>query len=413
MCKMTKVLHVLGTTNLGGAESRIMDLYRHIDREQVQFDFLVHMDPRKYAQAIADGVPPEEYREEGHFDSEIKALGGHVYVLPRFVGTNIAQYKKACKYFFSDHHDYSVVQGHMTSTASIYLPIAKKCGVQTTVAHTRNAGVDAGIKGIVTKFLRKSLYRKADFLFACSHLAGDATFGGHEYTYIPNTIDTSRFMYDESFRREIRDLYGIPEEAVVIGNVARFTPQKNQCYLTQAFASLLNNVPEDVANKVYLMFCGDGDLKFESEAVAKESGIDNQVIFAGNQKEIEKYYSAMDIYAFPSIYEGLPGVVVEAQASGLTCLISNTITTEVILTDVTTNLRIDKPCDIWADKLEILISEVQNKMHSNMTDSSDFSYADYRKGYVAQVRAAGFDVNDLAIKMEKFYLNPEKNTLPI
>lgn len=391
---MIKVLHVLGTTNLGGAESRIMDLYRHMDRSKVQFDFLVHMDPGQYKRAVRDGVRPEEYRTPGHYDEEIRLLGGNVYALPRFILTNIGDYKAAAKNFFNEHHDYTVVQGHMTSTAAIYLPIAKTAGVECVIAHTRNAGVDKGPKGLLTKLLRKKLPSKADYCFACSHLAGDETFGGAPYTYIPNTIDTERFLFDAEKRKEIRTKYSIPEDSIVIGNVARFTPQKNQKYLIEAFSKM-------TYQNAYLIFCGDGPLKAECEAFARENGTERRIIFAGNQSEVEKYYSAMDIFAFPSIYEGLPGVVVEAQASGLMCLISDTITEEVLITEAAKAIGIDCVANVWADELDNMINTINSR-----------SIADTRKEYAGQVRKAGFDVNDQASKMEKFYLKPGKDTLP-
>ena len=135
MEKPVRVLHVLGKTDLGGAESRIMDLYRHIDRARVQFDFLVHTE------------------EEGYFDQEIYELGGRIFRVPRFRLYNYFSYRKAVKDLFRLNHDFQVVQGHMTSTAAVYLPIAKKAGVPVTVAHARSAGVDKGMKGTITKWM--------------------------------------------------------------------------------------------------------------------------------------------------------------------------------------------------------------------------------------------------------------------
>lgn len=416
---MVKVLHVLGTTNLGGAESRIMDLYRHMDREQVQFDFLVHMDPSQYKQALKDGREPEDYRDAGHYDEEIRELGGHVYPLPRFRVYNYAAYRRAIRRFFEEHHDYSVVQGHMTSTASIYLPIAKAISLApeddnpgdmiidddlgptlVTVAHTRNAGVDKGVKGIITKILRKSLPKKADYLFACSHLAGDETFGGAPYRYIPNTIDTARFMFDREARDEIRDIYDIPSDAIVIGNVARFSPQKNQEYLVDAFWELKNMITEAGSDlDIYLMLVGDGSLKKACEDKAKELKLSEKIIFTGNKSDVQNFYSAMDIFAFPSVYEGLPGVVVEAQASGLNCLISNNITTDVLLTDRVETAAISGEPATWATELGKIISRLDKQEQ----DRSD--YADI-------VKAVGFDVNNQAEHIMEFYLNPCEETLP-
>ncbi|MCR5595096.1 MAG: glycosyltransferase [Lachnospiraceae bacterium] len=386
---MVRVLHVLGGLNLGGAESRIMDLYRHMDRDQVQFDFLVHTET------------------PGFYNDEILNLGGCIYTLPRFKVYNIASYRRAARDFFAKHHEFNVIQGHMTSTASIYLPEAARytCDKEgermVTVAHTRNAGVDKGVKGSIVKAMRRSLPSKADYLFACSHLAGDETFGGAAYTYIPNTIDTVKFTYNKNKGNSVRDEYGIPEDAVVIGNVARFSPQKNQKFLIRAFA-------ETGDADSLLMLCGDGGLKSECEALAKSLNVDDRVIFTGNQKNVWEYYSAMDIFAFPSEYEGLPGVVVEAQASGLKCIMSDTITGDVMVTDRIERLPISEGESVWSARLKECTDEIRN-----LKKEDTEAYTVLRTRYSGMVRDAGFDVNEQAKIMMKFYLDPSDNTLPI
>ena len=160
MGEAVRVLHVLGNTNLGGAESRIMDLYRHIDRNRVQFDFLVHSG------------------EEGFYEKEIRELGGRIFRVPRFRIYNYFSYRKALREFFQAHHEFALVQGHMTSTAAIYLPIAKKAGVKKTAAHARSAGVDKGLKGTVTRFLRRNplllpvrqIYLQLPYAAACTDI---------------------------------------------------------------------------------------------------------------------------------------------------------------------------------------------------------------------------------------------------
>ena len=156
MGKTIRVLQVLGGTNLGGAESRVMDLYRNMDRDRIQFDFAVHG------------------QQQGYFDEEIRKLGGRIYRLPRFVGANWTAYRKAWRVFFASHPGYACVHGHMTSTASIYLPEAKRAGVPLTIAHARSAGVDAGPKGWLTRQLRRSLWKRADVCLAASKEAGRA-----------------------------------------------------------------------------------------------------------------------------------------------------------------------------------------------------------------------------------------------
>lgn len=403
---MVKVLHVLGGLNLGGAESRIMDLYRHIDREQVQFDFLVHVNASDYARASNNLDLMENYRTPQYYDEEVKALGGHIYALPRYRGVNHLAYKSAASQFFKSHHDYNVVQGHMTSTASIYLAEAHKYSSDKapymfTVAHTRNAGTEGGVKGIAVKTLRKNLPSVCDRLFACSHLAGDETFSGASYTYIPNTIDTDKYVFNASDRSLIREMYDIPDDTIVIGNVARFAEQKNQAFLIRAFSEMRNH------HKAKLLLCGDGEKREECEALAHELSVADDVVFAGNQSEVWAYYSAMDIFAFPSVYEGMPGVVVEAQTSGLKCLISDTITTDVMVTDRIMPLSIRDTAD-WARVLDKWIDEFVAARAGNAEGSDGAVMANdkTRARYVEIMKKAGFDVAAQAEMMTRFYLDP-------
>ncbi len=372
-----RVLHVLGTTNLGGAESRIMELYRCMDRSKVQFDFLVHT------------------TEEGHYSKEIRELGGHIYSLPRFKIVNLAKYRKAIKQFFEEHKEFVAVQGHMTSTASIYLPIAKKENpLIVTIAHARSAGVDKGMKGYVTKFLRSSLKHKADYCFTCSKEAGEAVFGkdwvkkGNVWT-IPNAIDVNRFRYNEIVRNEVREELGIRDK-FVIGHVGRFGFMKNHTYLVDIFVELCKQ-REDMA----LVLIGKGEeeenihnklKKLGAERFGDEQALESKVLFLGNKFDVERYYQAFDYFVFPSTFEGLPGSVAEAQAAGLHCLISDKITREVALTELVTYQSIEEEPKLWAE--EILQNAEKARIREDMREA------------IAQ---KGFDVNTQAAKMEEFY----------
>lgn len=330
MSKPIRILHVLGGLSLGGAESRIMDLYRNLDREEMQFDFLVHS------------------AKEEHFDNEIKTLGGNVYRIPRFKMYNWFQYRKALKQFFAEHKEFRAVHGHMTSTASIYLPIAKKAGIPITIAHSRSAGVPRGLKGFLTKWLRTSLKRKADYCLACSKEAGEAVFGkkwsdAGNVEVIPNAIDASKYIYDESVRNEKRKELGI-EDKFVIGHVGSFREPKNHVFLIQIFAEVYKKRKDAV-----LLLLGAGALMEQIKARVEEAGLSDVVMFLGNQANVSPYYQAMDYLVFPSLFEGLPGTIVEAQTAGLKCLISDTITKEVHITELVEAYSLDKPATEWAE----------------------------------------------------------------
>lgn len=366
MTENIRILHVLGNTNLGGAESRTMDLYRHMDRERVQFDFLVHT------------------KQEGHFDKEIKELGGHIYRVPRFRIYNYFSYVKAMKAFFLEHSDFRAVQGHMTSTAAIYLPIAKKAGVPITIAHARSAGVDKGVKGLATRWMRRSLPDKTDYMFTCSRLAGISVFGAKaveegKTIFMPNAIDCKKFDYRPDMRDKIRAQLGLSQR-YVIGHVGRFHYAKNHEYLLKIFAELCRRGKKEYA----LLLLGEGEKMEEMKRLAGELQIKDQVIFAGNKSNVYDYYQAMDYFVYPSRYEGLPGTVLEAQASGLPCLMSDRICEEVAVTELVHTMGIEEAPKRWADYIE---------------KTEDYT----RTSHVEAVSEAGFDAGEQAEMMMRFY----------
>lgn len=385
MSEAVRVLHVLGGTGLGGAESRIMDLYRQMDREEIQFDFLVHSSAVKRAGDDPSGRKPQFY------DEEINNMGGRIYVLPKFKVYNYFTYRKAIKVFFQNHHDYSVVQGHMTSTAAIYLPIAKRAGVPVTAAHSRSAGTGKGLKAIATQVLRKNLYRKCDYCLACSEAAGIDAFGAARVNagkvrIIHNAIDAQKFAYQPEKRAAMRQHLRI-EDKLVVGHVGRFFYPKNHPYLIEVFAALYALNKETV-----LLLVGDGEDREKVERRCEELGIKEQVMFLGNQKHPEDYYQAFDFFLLPSFYEGLPGVLVEAQAAGLRCIVSNTVTKEAQATELVTYMSINLPAKAWAE--EIL---------------RQASYE--RRDTCEEIVQSGFDVKGQAAMYRNFYLNGDASGL--
>lgn len=368
MTEPIRVLHVLGNTQLGGAESRIMDLYRHIDRSRVQFDFLVHT------------------AKEGHFDKEISELGGRIFRVPRFRIYNIFAYKKALGEFFKEHHEFRAVQGHITSSASIYLPAAKKAGIPITIAHARSAGVDKGIKGKLTRWMRRNLSKKTDYMFTCSRIAGISVFGEKaaaegKTVFIPNAIDCKAFDYNPERREEIRKDLGIADK-YVIGHVGRFHYAKNHEYLLRVFAKLCEN--GEAGREYALILLGEGSRMENAKVLAGKLGIENKVYFLGNHSNVYDYYQAMDYFVYPSRFEGLPGTVVEAQSAGLRCVMSDSICEEVVVTDLVHTMSIeDEPAE-WAEYI---------------SNTADYE----RKGHVTEMQKAGFDVNAQAEIMMKFY----------
>ena len=372
MGQPVRILHILGNTQLGGAESRIMDLYRHMDRSVVQFDFVVHS------------------KEEGYFNEEIRKLGGRIFRVPRFRVLNYFSYCRAWKKLLQEHRDaegrseFHMIQGHMTSTAAIYLPIARKCGIETTIAHARSAGVDKGLKGILTRFLRRNLSKKADYLFTCSELAGISVFGKKAVEqgrtrFLPNAIDCQKFAPDPLVREKIRRELGI-ENCYVIGHVGRFHYAKNHEYLLRVFAELVKRKTRDYV----LLLLGEGSGMEDIRVLSRELGIEEKVYFLGNKSNVNDYYQAMDYFVYPSRFEGMPGTIVEAQTAGLRCLMSDTICKEVIATELVTTRSIREDPGLWADEIE------QHLQYQ-------------RSSRVDEMKELGFDVHGQAVLMTDFY----------
>ncbi|MCR5502594.1 MAG: glycosyltransferase [Lachnospiraceae bacterium] len=391
MTEPIRILHVHGNVDLGGAESRVMDLFRHMDREKICFDFMVHTE------------------RKGYFEDEIRDMGGRIFRVPRYRILNDLSYRKAWKAFFREHGEFAAVHGHMTSTAGIYLPIAKKAGIPITIAHARSAGVDKGLKGMLTGYLRKDLISKTDHAFACSTEAAISVFGQDAYengrtVFFPNAIECDAFRFDQKVRDKMRKELGI-EDRFVIGHVGRFHYAKNHEYLLSVFARIREFSDKEgfggTGRVPVLLLVGDGPLLPEMENLADSFGIRDQVIFAGSKKNVADYYQAMDLFLYPSRYEGMPGTVVEAQANSLLTIQSDTITKDVIGTDLVKIMSIKEDPETWAKAASEAAKEALSlREESAITEDA-----------CEKMKEAGFDVAYQAERLIRFYLSGKESFL--
>lgn len=214
-----RVLQVVTHMERGGLESMLMNYYRYIDREKIQFDFLVHR------------------QERAAYDDEIEAMGGKIYRLPRLVPWSKA-YLTALNRFFDEHPEYRIVHVHQDCLSSVILKAAQQHNIPVRIAHSHNANQDRNLKYPIKLWCRRSIPRCATHLFACGKDAGDWMFGGASYQIINNAIDTTAYTYDTNKRVELRRQLGLADE-LVIGHVGRFNPQKNHPFLLDIFAALL------------------------------------------------------------------------------------------------------------------------------------------------------------------------------
>ncbi len=370
--KPMRILHVSGRMDKGGAECRNMDIYREIDRAKIQYDFLTHVDYKCF------------------FDDEINSLGGNVYGLPRLNWKNYFKYKKALNDFFSTHKQYKVIHGHMTSNGFIYHKIAKKHGIHVRIAHSRcgtnkvNFTFKNKIRNICHILLRPYVTHK----FAVSKLAGENVFGkkavsNGEVRIIPNAIKTDIYTYDKNKRLKIREKLNINDDTFLIGHVGRFEEQKNHNFLLDIFKKIHNKN----SNTKLMLVGGYGTLQEIIKEKTKQLELENNVIFMGVRNDVPDLMQAMDMLLFPSFMEGFPGVVLESQASGLKCIVSDTITKEVNLTGLVEYISLKKPDKYWADKTIDIINNGYNRRNT---------YDDIVK--------KGYDIKNVAKWYEDFYL---------
>ena len=358
---MIRILHIVTYMGRGGLETMLMNYYRHIDRDKIQFDFLVHRD------------------FEADYDEEILSLGGRIYHVSRLIPWS-RSYREELKTFFRKHPEYKIVHVHQDCLSAVALQCAKECGVPVRIAHSHVASQDKNLKYLIKLYYKRKIPSYATDLLACSHAAGDFMFPGHSYQIMKNAIEVDRFTYNSAVRKKIRDEFGF-DDKIVIGHIGRFFPQKNHSFLIQVFAECLKREP-----KARLLLVGDGELRKDAEAQVNELGIADKVIFTGVRGDVEELLQAMDVFLFPSLYEGLPVTMIEAQASGLPCVISDQVSKECIITDDLVKIQsLKNSAGVWAD----IVLELA---------------AQKRVDHSEEVKTSGYDVKNAAARAEKFYI---------
>lgn len=362
-----RVLQVATKMDRGGLETMVMNYYRHIDRSQIQFDFLLHRS------------------EEGAYDEEIRGLGGRIYYAPRSNPLNPI-YLKSLDSFFAKHNDYRVVHSHIDCMSALPLRYAKKYDVPIRIAHSHNSRQDKDLKYPLKLICKRYIPKEATHLFACGKKAGEWMFGGRSFKVIPNAINVDDFKYDKTKRAKVRKELDLPTECLVVGHVGRFQPAKNHLFLINIFAQLA-----EMLSNARLVLVGDGQLFSETQKIADSLGIMQKVLFLGVRDDVKDLMQAFDLFLMPSLYEGLPLVLVEAQASGLPCVISNSIPDDCDLdSSCITRLPLSISSIEWA-------KEIMAISQSALSDSK-------RDAGSRIVQNAGFDIATASKKLEAFYL---------
>ena len=346
-----RVAQIMGKWVGGGVEAVVMNYYRHIDRDKIQFDFICDDDSTR--------IPTEE----------IEKLGGKVILIPPY--QKVFKYHKTLKKVLQEGQ-YKIVHSHINALSVFSLWAAKSAGVPVRIAHSHSTSNKKEWK----KTLLKNILRPFSKVFAtdyfcCSELAGRWLFGNKTYDQgkvylLNNAIDVDKFKYDEKIRKEKRKELNIKDNQLVIGHIGRFVQQKNHEFLIDIF----NEIYKQDKNAILLLI-GEGPLKEEIQNKVNELGLDKNVKFLGQRNDANELYQAMDAFVLPSLYEGLPVVGVEAQASGLPCFFSTDMTKETKVLGTTQFIELAKSPEMWAQSiLQKLKNYQRHDTRKQMTDKS-------------------------------------------
>ncbi|WP_026659665.1 glycosyltransferase family 1 protein [Butyrivibrio sp. AC2005] len=364
---MIRVLHSVSNMDRAGIETMLMNYYRHIDRNKVQFDFLCNK------------------KKAGAYDSEVESLGGRIFRSPGLNPIKIPVYMKYMKNLFKEHPEYTIVEAHNGAFGVYALHGAKISGIPTRIFHAHGAAITKDWKLPLKKICMMFLPINMTHHYTCGIAAAKCYFGNEivekgDYEFIPNAIEVERFIFDKNIRDRIRKENGL-EDKHVLGHVGRFMAQKNHAFILDVFAELVKKDDNAV-----LVLLGDGELMDTIKSKAAALGVDEKVIFVGNVGNANEWYQAFDSFILPSVWEGLPVVGVEAQASDLPCIFSDAITREIGFSDEAKFISTNASLDVWTNAI------MQAFKKTERIDKTDL------------IRNNNYDIKTEAIKLQERYL---------
>ena len=362
---MKKVLQIVDSMHQGGIQAFIMNVYRNINRKDIQFDFLVfRLDKQLY-------------------EEEILSLGGSIFKCPgRREG--IIKNKKALDSFFSNHKEYTVVHYHASSLSFIDpLVYARKNGIEKRIIHCHSSSFIGNPIHIVLHNINKQrIGRIATDFYSCSAPATKWMFGGtkveKQVVKIVNGINVSKFKFNDKERTKIRKELHSNDKDLIVGHIGRFSAVKNHKFLVDIFIEL-----KLLNQNAKLCLVGDGELFDEIKSYVNEKQIEESVIFLGNRTDIPELLSAFDLLVLPSQYEGFPVTAVEAQAAGLPVYYASTITNEVMINRNVCAINLSESAKQWA---ETIINTNAQRIYTQ-----------------DDILDAGFDINTTISYLESVY----------
>ena len=364
---MLRVLHSVSNMARAGIETMLMNYYREIDRNQIQFDFLANKP-----------VP-------GEYDEEIRSMGGRVFVSPGLNPVHFLRYKRYVADLLNENPDIKIIHAHNEAMGYYALQSAKEAGLRVRIAHAHNTQIIRDYKYPLKLICKQLLPGAATDYWSCGRDAGIYYYGEMRWNasgfILHNAIDVSKFAFRQEVRERQRQLYGL-EKCFVIGHVGRFNVQKNHSRLLDIFSEITKTVPN-----ARLVLIGTGELEQPVKEKARAMEILDKILFLGQMADVSEWYQAMDCFVLPSLFEGLPVVGIEAQAAGLPCVFSDRVTDEVLLSPGARRISLHADDAEWGR--EIITAKQSG---TDRTQGMDI------------VRQAGYDIHTEARKLQEIYL---------
>jgi len=365
---MIRVLHVLSSLGGGGVESMLYNYYTHLNRDEIQFDFIVHGE------------------KVGMLEEKFLEMGSKIYhVKPKKEGLlqNLSQIKR----ILYSQPRYDVVHCHQNLISFVPLYFAKKAGINTRIAHSHTTFSGKGTgREFINSVFRFLLKINANQFFACSVDAAKCLFGEKKYIedkvdIIPNAIDESFYRFNPLIRNKVRRELHI-EDKFVIGHVGRFSKEKNQKFVLQIFKEIYQLNKNSV-----LLLIGDGELEQETKQLASSFSASKNIVFLGLRKDVNCILQAMDCFILPSLHEGFGIVLLEAQAAGLKCFASTAVPKETNVAGLVDFLELNAGSNHWAECI------------------LNYQHVYERKAQTQKFIASNYDIRQASNYLEKLYLN--------
>lgn len=308
--KMRVLMVLFNLAVANGVSSYVMNYFRTLNHDRVQMDFVIYS------------------RAETPYEQEIKTGGGHIYLIPSI--RNLRKHKMISEEIIREGH-YDIVHDNILILSYFIMHYAKAYGVPVRILHSHSSKLSGShIKAVRNRIFMPLLFHNANNFMACSKSAGKGMFDGKDFRIVPNVVPADKLSFNKDQRARIRSGLHV-ENKFIMGSVGRLAIEKNPLYAFKLALRVKELIPE-----FEYWWIGNGVLKSQAELFMKENHAESYIKLFGNRTDVPTLYQAMDMFFLPSHFEGLPVTALEAQASGLPCLVSDTVSDEFVYTDLVT-----------------------------------------------------------------------------